>query len=78
MSEFYSDGHRAFQNQFDTRRLADALEEKVMRTALAEKDKRFIAIRFAPKDGGHEAIARCRKGTDTGLLGRFPKRIPTA
>ncbi len=43
MSEFYSDGHRDLQDQFDTRRLADGLEKVVMRTELAEKDKRFIA-----------------------------------
>ena len=43
MSEFYSDGHRALQDRFDTRRLADGLEKVVMRTVLADKDKRFIA-----------------------------------
>ena len=42
MSEFYSDAHRALQDRFDTRRLADGLEKVVMRTALAEKHKRFI------------------------------------
>ncbi len=42
MTEFYSDGHRALQDTFDSRRLADALESRVMRHALAEMDKRFV------------------------------------
>jgi hypothetical protein len=43
METFYSDAHRALQDQFETRRLADALQENVMRTELAEMDKRFIS-----------------------------------
>jgi predicted pyridoxine 5'-phosphate oxidase superfamily flavin-nucleotide-binding protein len=43
MSEFYSDGHRALQEQFDTRKLADGLEQKLMRQVLAEMDEKFIA-----------------------------------
>lgn len=43
MSDFYSDAHRAFQDRFDTRRLADRIGSAVVRTALAEKDKQFIS-----------------------------------
>jgi predicted pyridoxine 5'-phosphate oxidase superfamily flavin-nucleotide-binding protein len=42
MTEFYSAGHRRFQDAFDTRRLADTLENKIMRHELAKMDKRFI------------------------------------
>jgi predicted pyridoxine 5'-phosphate oxidase superfamily flavin-nucleotide-binding protein len=42
MEEFYSESHRALQDAFDSRRLADTLESRVMRFALAEMDKRFI------------------------------------
>lgn len=42
MSSFYSDAHRALQDRFETRRLADALHDNVMRSELAEMDKRFI------------------------------------
>ena len=43
MSTFYSDSHRALQDAFDTRKLADVNEKKVMRSALAATDKTFIA-----------------------------------
>lgn len=43
MSDFYGDGHRALQDRFDTRRLADRMGKSVVRTELREMDKRFIA-----------------------------------
>jgi len=43
MADFYSDGHRALQDRFDTRRLADRMAGGVVRTELREIDKRFIA-----------------------------------
>jgi predicted pyridoxine 5'-phosphate oxidase superfamily flavin-nucleotide-binding protein len=43
MSNLYSAEHRALQDKFDSRRLADALENNVVRYALAEMDKKFIA-----------------------------------
>ncbi len=43
MIDFYSAAHRLFQDRFDTRRLADALHDNVMRSSLAEMDKRFIS-----------------------------------
>jgi predicted pyridoxine 5'-phosphate oxidase superfamily flavin-nucleotide-binding protein len=41
MSELYGQKHRDFQDRFETRRLADALEDG-MRQALRERDQRFI------------------------------------
>jgi predicted pyridoxine 5'-phosphate oxidase superfamily flavin-nucleotide-binding protein len=43
MSQLYSRSQRAFQDRFDSRRLADALEERVLRPALAPMDRKFIA-----------------------------------
>lgn len=41
MSEFYGESHRAFQDQHDTRRLADRLES-LAREAFDENDRAFI------------------------------------
>jgi uncharacterized protein len=41
MSEFYGEMHRAFQDQHDTRRLADRLES-LARSAFDENDRAFI------------------------------------
>jgi predicted pyridoxine 5'-phosphate oxidase superfamily flavin-nucleotide-binding protein len=38
----YHQGNRAFQDEFDSRRLADRLEEKLSRTAFSDDDKSFI------------------------------------
>lgn len=43
MAEFYSESHRALQNEFDSRRLADAIHDNVMRSALAPMDRKFIS-----------------------------------
>jgi uncharacterized protein len=43
MSSHYNDGSRALQDQFDTRRLADRLEEKFLsRTTIEADDQAFI------------------------------------
>jgi predicted pyridoxine 5'-phosphate oxidase superfamily flavin-nucleotide-binding protein len=41
-SMLYHEGNRAFQDEFDSRRLADRLEEKLSRTAFSGDDKSFI------------------------------------
>lgn len=46
MSILYHDGNRRFQDQFDSRRIADRLEQKLMRTAFTEDDKAFIESRI--------------------------------
>ena len=42
MTIMYHDGNRALQDQFDSRRIADRLEEKLTRTAFTADDKVFI------------------------------------
>ena len=45
MSEIYTDSHRALQDEFDTRRMADRLEEMIVATEISEMDKMFIESR---------------------------------
>ena len=42
MSIMYHDGNRRLQDRFDSRRIADRLEEKLTRTAFTADDKAFI------------------------------------
>jgi predicted pyridoxine 5'-phosphate oxidase superfamily flavin-nucleotide-binding protein len=39
----YHEGHRALQDRFDTRRIADRLEQVTYRSALSEADRQFVA-----------------------------------
>lgn len=43
MDDFYRPGHRALQDQFDSRRLADRLEEVTLSPTLSERDSDVIA-----------------------------------
>jgi uncharacterized protein len=43
MSNFYPPGSREFQDRFDTRRLADRLEERLLRAQITAEDRAFIA-----------------------------------
>ncbi len=45
MSEFYGNAHRALQDEFDTRRLADLMEGGVMHAELAAHEVEFIESR---------------------------------
>ncbi|MGH2587336.1 MAG: pyridoxamine 5'-phosphate oxidase family protein, partial [Dehalococcoidia bacterium] len=45
MSEIYHNGNRALQDRFDTRRLADRLEERIVRDVIDDASKRFIESR---------------------------------
>src|SRR5512133_2633388 len=45
MTETYHDGMRAWQDRFDTRRLADRLDEKLGRVAFSAEDREFIESR---------------------------------
>ena len=45
MSKFYSDSHRALQDRFDTRRLADMMENAIAHPAFAEHEIAFIESR---------------------------------
>ncbi len=42
---FYGEGHRALQDEFDSRRLADRLEEIIVLERLDERSRDFIAAR---------------------------------
>jgi len=43
MQQFYNDGSRRLQDRFDTRRLADRLEQVTLRRAFSDEDREFIA-----------------------------------
>ena len=45
MSNIYQDSHRALQDQFDTRRLADTIEGGFISAELSEQDEAFIGSR---------------------------------
>jgi predicted pyridoxine 5'-phosphate oxidase superfamily flavin-nucleotide-binding protein len=42
---FFHEGSRAFQDRFDTRRLADRIEEKLVRDHITDDDRAFITAR---------------------------------
>ena len=42
MSRVYHDGHRSLQERFDTTKLADRIEERLVRDVIDESDKSFI------------------------------------
>ncbi len=42
MSRLYHQGNRRMQEQFDTRRLADRMEERAIRGTIGESDREFI------------------------------------
>lgn len=41
-SILYHDGNRRLQDQFDTRRLADRMEEKIVRVVFTDNDRSFV------------------------------------
>ena len=43
MSIIYHDGNRQLQDQFGTRRMADRMEERIVRATLDDNDRAFIA-----------------------------------
>ena len=44
-SIMYHEGNRRLQDQFESRRISDRLEEKLTRTAFTDDDKAFIERR---------------------------------
>jgi uncharacterized protein len=71
MSILYHDGNRGLQDQFDSRRIADRLEEKLTRTAFSADDKAFIenAIYFFLATADAEGRPDCSfKGGDAGFV----------
>ncbi len=45
MSEFYHGGSRTLQDRFDTRRLADRIEQRLVTNRISDQDKAFIESR---------------------------------
>lgn len=45
MSRLYGDAHRAWQDRFDTRRMAERIEEIATRTEFGPQEQAFIAAR---------------------------------
>jgi hypothetical protein len=71
MSDIYLDSHRELQDRFDTRRLADRLEEALVHDVILDSDKQFIEGRdmffIATVDArGHASCSY--KGGDPGFV----------
>ena len=67
----FNSGSRTFQDRFDTRRLADRIDEKLVRDHLTDEDRAFIEARdmlfFATADS--EGRPQCSyKGGDPGFV----------
>jgi uncharacterized protein len=71
MSRMYHDGSRRLQDQFDTRRLADRLEEVTVGDTIGERDRRFIEARdmFFLATADEDGVPTCSyKGGDPGFV----------
>ena len=71
MSGIYHDGSRDLQDRFDTRRMADVIEDRKVRSELTDDDRAFIEARdmffLATADpDGHPACSY--KGGDPGFV----------
>jgi hypothetical protein len=71
MSDFYHQGSRELQDRFDTRRLADRIEQRLVTDSLSESDCAFIAARdmfFLATTDEHGQPACSYKGGDPGFV----------
>jgi uncharacterized protein len=71
MTIMYHDGNRRLQDEFDSRRISDRLEEKLTRTAFTADDKAFIesAIYFFLSTADAEGHPDCSfKGGPAGFV----------
>ena len=67
----YHDGNRSWQDRFDTRRLADRLEERKVRATIDADDRAFIEARdmfFLATADEHGAPQCSYKGGDPGFV----------
>jgi len=67
----YSEPSRAFQDRFDTRRLADRIEERLVRDFINDEDRAFIAARdmFFLATADAEGRPQCSyKGGEPGFV----------
>lgn len=71
MSGIFHDGNRQFQDRFDTRRLADRLEEQIIHDVLDDGDKAFITrmeMFFLATADAHGFPNCSYKGGDPGFV----------
>lgn len=71
MSQLYHEGHRELQERFDSKRLADRLEEVTYRTRFTAADRDFIAARdmFFIATADRDGRPNCSyKGGDPGFV----------
>lgn len=71
MSQVYHDGHRQLQDRFDTRRLADRMEERIVKDHLDANDQAFVARMdmFFLATADAEGFPNCSyKGGDPGFV----------
>ena len=71
MSGLYHDGNRELQDAFDTRRLADRLEEVTVTETIDERDRAFIERQdmFFIATAGEDGFPSCSyKGGEPGLV----------
>jgi uncharacterized protein len=71
VSGFYHDGSRRLQDAFDTRRLADRLQERKVHEAITEEDRAFIEALdcFFLATADEQGVPTCSyKGGDPGFV----------
>src|SRR5215203_1127012 len=71
MENLYHGGSRRLQDHFDTRRIADRLEEKTVRETIDDDDRAFIEARdmFFISTADEEGRPQCSyKGGDPGFV----------
>ena len=82
----YHEGNRRFQDRFDTRRLADRIEERIVHDTIDDDDRAFIEARdmFFLATADADGRPQCSyKGGDPGFVRvltsrRSPSRATTA
>ena len=71
MSRLYHEGNRRLQDEFDTRRMADRIEEVIVHDVIDERDKAFIEARdmfFLATADAHGYPNCSYKGGDPGFV----------
>jgi predicted pyridoxine 5'-phosphate oxidase superfamily flavin-nucleotide-binding protein len=71
MAGLYRDGNRRLQDRFDTRRLADRIEERLRRETFTEEDRAFIESRdmFFLATADEQGMPQCSyKGGEPGFV----------
>ena len=71
MADLYHDGNRQLQDRFDTRRLADRIEERIRHDRFDDDDRAFIEARdmFFLATADEHGMPQCSyKGGDPGFV----------